>query len=171
MSSSPNTDESSSTSTISGALGFGLVAAAGFALGYCFAKKNAVDSHPSAAWATTKLSPNGLRAGFDSGNPETGIMKMDAGNTKVCGVPLRILVAHTSPATDTCVTQATGIWSCEPGGFPVKNRASTETVYIFSGNLCKIYHTTRWLAAYTIRSAKYISVASNRHANCDTRAF
>jgi nucleoside-diphosphate-sugar epimerase/uncharacterized cupin superfamily protein len=66
-----------------------------------------------ALWATLVLDDTGLRSGFDAGNPLTRHKAFAAkrkGNVK-----------------------ASGLWSCEPGGFPIVSRATTETVFILAG--------------------------------------
>lgn len=58
-----------------------------------------------------ELTPQGQRAGADSGDPQVGVLSADAGE----GI-------------------ATGIWECAPGGWPVIDRPNTETCYILSGH-------------------------------------
>ena len=81
-------------------------AAVGAAGGYVLAQSGAPSS-----WQAAKLEDKGVRAGADSGNPLVRMKVLDKGNTL-----------------------GAGIWECKPGGFPVKNRPSTENVYIISGN-------------------------------------
>lgn len=57
------------------------------------------------------LNPAGLRAGADSGNPQLHTLSVENG---------------TSAA-------ATGVWECQPGGWPVIDRPDTEVCYILSG--------------------------------------
>merc|ERR1712048_873243 len=54
--------------------------------------------------------PGGLRPGADTGNPLIATFAFDHGNLK-----------------------GAGLWECQPGGFPVVNRPSTETCYIIQG--------------------------------------
>ena len=62
-----------------------------------------------AQWATMDLEDTGLRKGADAGNPMTKHKALpNKGNVN-----------------------ATGIWECQPGGFPVNDRTSTETVRHF----------------------------------------
>ncbi|MFI2563504.1 cupin domain-containing protein [Paenarthrobacter sp. NPDC018779] len=61
-----------------------------------------------AATLLGELEPNGPRPGFDTGNPETSILKFDT-------------------------SIKTGIWECEPGGWDVAPREDTEVCYILSG--------------------------------------
>ena len=43
-------------------------------------------------------------------------------------------ITHThNPHTTPHLAQAAGIWECQPGGFPVNDRANTETVFIIAG--------------------------------------
>jgi len=58
---------------------------------------------------TSLLTPQGLRAGADSGNPvvHSASRQLDGGNV--------------------------GIWECEPGGWPVVDRSNTEVCLIQSG--------------------------------------
>ncbi|KAJ1447314.1 hypothetical protein M885DRAFT_591417 [Pelagophyceae sp. CCMP2097] len=82
-------------------------AALAAAIGYAFGRRSL---GVEAEWAILRLEDAGLRAGADSGNPRTATAAFEKGNTK-----------------------AAGIWECEPGGFPVSNRLSTETFYVLSG--------------------------------------
>jgi len=66
--------------------------------------------HQSAATVTGALEPRGQRPGADSGDPQIS-----------------------SVAFDTPDDVRVGIWECEPGGWPIVNRADTETCYIVSG--------------------------------------
>jgi uncharacterized cupin superfamily protein len=56
------------------------------------------------------LAPAGVRPGADSGNPELKTLTVDPGTNA-----------------------QTGIWECQPGGWPVVDRPNTETCYILSG--------------------------------------
>lgn len=57
-----------------------------------------------------ELPAAGQRAGADSGDPQLGLRVIDTlGNGNV------------------------GIWECQPGGWPVKDRVDTEACYILSG--------------------------------------
>ncbi|MGP9723050.1 cupin domain-containing protein [Corynebacterium sp. AOP40-9SA-29] len=56
------------------------------------------------------LNPAGQRAGADSGDPQLNTLPVDNG-------------------TDA----STGIWECQPGGWPVVDRADTEVCFILSG--------------------------------------
>lgn len=57
------------------------------------------------------LTPAGLRAGADTGNPELTTLTVDPG-----------------------VDAQTGVWECQPGGWPVVDRPNTEVCYILSGS-------------------------------------
>ena len=89
----------------------GAVAAAGcLAVGYALGRRSGArqtatssDDVPS----VLALKDGGQRAGADTG-PDTAM-------TMVKGF------------------EKSGLWSCSPGGFPVKNRPTTETVLILSG--------------------------------------
>ncbi len=59
---------------------------------------------------TGELTPSGQRAGADSGDPQLG---------------LRVL--------DTLGHGNVGVWECQPGGWPIKNRTDTEMAYILAG--------------------------------------
>lgn len=59
----------------------------------------------------TDLKPAGQRAGADSGDPQ-----------------LRVLSLAPEAAGRL------GIWECQPGGWPVTDRADTEVAYILSGS-------------------------------------
>lgn len=64
----------------------------------------------SADLQSLPLNPGGLRAGADQGDPQI--------------------------ATQQLAREASGnlgVWECEPGGWPVINRADTEFTYILSG--------------------------------------
>jgi uncharacterized protein len=63
-----------------------------------------------AVTVTGALEPRGQRAGADSGDPQVA-----------------------SVAFETPEDVNVGVWECEPGGWPVENRAETETCYIVSG--------------------------------------
>ena len=65
----------------------------------------------SADLLTAKLTPGGLRPGADSGNPQTAFLEL---------------------APETMNAQF-GIWECQPGGWPITNRPTTEFAYILSG--------------------------------------
>jgi len=56
------------------------------------------------------LKNAGVRAGADSGNPLLRTLPVDPGNSA-----------------------QTGIWECQPGGWPVIDRPDTEVCYILSG--------------------------------------
>jgi uncharacterized cupin superfamily protein len=66
--------------------------------------------HVPADTVTGSLEPGGQRPGADSGDPQLGHMVFD---------------------TDGAVRA--GVWECEPGGWPVANRESTEFCYILHG--------------------------------------
>ena len=66
--------------------------------------------HQPAATIISALEPKGQRPGADNGDPQIS-----------------------SLAFDTPDDVRVGIWECEPGGWPVVNRADTETCYILSG--------------------------------------
>lgn len=57
-----------------------------------------------------ELEPNGHRAGYDSGDPQTAILKFD-----------------------TAIK--TGVWECQPGGWNITPREDTEVCYIVSGRV------------------------------------
>jgi uncharacterized cupin superfamily protein len=63
--------------------------------------------HVPAATIRGELEPNGHRVGFDSGDPQTSILRFD---TEV----------------------KTGVWECQPGGWQA-TREDTEVCYIVSG--------------------------------------
>ena len=63
-----------------------------------------------AARITGELEPNGHRAGYDSGDPKTAILKFDTGFK-------------------------TGVWECQPGGWNITPREDTEVCYIVSGRV------------------------------------
>lgn len=56
------------------------------------------------------LEPAGQRPGADAGNPQLGLLEI----------------------TSEAPTQI-GVWECEPGGWPVDNRPTTEVAHIISG--------------------------------------
>lgn len=57
-----------------------------------------------------ELTAAGQRPGADSGDPQLGVLAVDsAGNGTV------------------------GVWECQAGGWPVKDRADTEVCYILAG--------------------------------------
>ena len=60
--------------------------------------------------SSASLPAAGQRAGADSGDPQLGLQMLapEAGGS-------------------------TGIWECQPGGWPVENRPDTEFTYIISG--------------------------------------
>jgi uncharacterized cupin superfamily protein len=60
--------------------------------------------------STAKLSPAGVRAGYDSGRPEVSLCPL-----------------YSSDGVES------GIWQCTPGGWTIKNRPNTEVCYIVSG--------------------------------------
>ena len=60
---------------------------------------------------TARLSPAGVRVGYDSGKPEVSLCPLYSGH----GVE-------------------TGIWQCTPGGWAIDNRPNTEICYIVSGS-------------------------------------
>jgi uncharacterized cupin superfamily protein len=66
--------------------------------------------HQSAATVTGPLQPKGQRPGADSGDPQISSIAF--------GTPDDVRV---------------GVWECQPGGWPIVNRADTETIYILSG--------------------------------------
>lgn len=63
-----------------------------------------------AAGVLGELKPAGQRAGADSGNPQLGLHILET-------------LGHGN----------VGIWECQPGGWPIKNRTDTEMAYILSG--------------------------------------
>ena len=66
---------------------------------------------PSVAAAEhLELTPAGVRAGFDSGHPETSVREMYSGG----GIDV-------------------GVWECTPGGWAIENRPNTEICWIVSG--------------------------------------
>ncbi len=66
---------------------------------------------PSVAAAETiELEPTGVRAGADSGTPETSAREISSGN----GIDV-------------------GVWECTPGGWAIENRPNTEVCSIVSG--------------------------------------
>ena len=88
-------------------------AAGGFMLGQQSAAAPSVAVSPAAgSWATMLLKPTGIRAGADTGNPLTSNTLFNKGNLN-----------------------SVGLWECQPGGFPVKDRPTTETVR-FVGTVC-----------------------------------
>ena len=64
--------------------------------------------HVPAAKILGELEPTGHRPGFDSGDPKTAVLRFD---TEV----------------------KTGVWECQPGGWPIVDRADTEVCYVLSG--------------------------------------
>ena len=57
-----------------------------------------------------RLTPVGIRAGADVGEPIVSIVELyDDGTSDV------------------------GVWECTPGSWPIENRPDTETVYVLSG--------------------------------------
>lgn len=64
----------------------------------------------SAAIESLQLTPTGLRAGADKGDPQ-------------------IATHQLAPEA----TGSLGVWECKPGGWPVVNRTDTEFTYIISG--------------------------------------
>jgi len=64
-----------------------------------------------AAVETIELEPAGVRAGADSGNPQTSVREISSNN----GID-------------------TGIWECTPGGWAIENRPNTEICSIVSGS-------------------------------------
>ena len=58
-----------------------------------------------------ELEPNGHRAGYDSGDPKTAILKFATNDIK------------------------TGVWECQPGGWNITPREDTELCYIVSGRV------------------------------------
>lgn len=66
-------------------------------------------------WIRTELTHAGQRKGCDTGNGTAMTAKRRFSNN-VQGN-----------------TISSGLWECTPGGFAVKNRANTETVYILFG--------------------------------------
>lgn len=67
--------------------------------------------HIPAAMVSVPLERSGLRPGADSGDPQVGSLEFD-----------------------TSGTLSAGVWECEPGGWPVENRAETEFCYILAGH-------------------------------------
>jgi uncharacterized cupin superfamily protein len=66
--------------------------------------------HESAATITGPLEPRGQRPGADRGDPQMSSLDFSTpGDVRV------------------------GVWECEPGGWPVVDRPTTETCYILSG--------------------------------------
>lgn len=68
--------------------------------------------HHQASVVTGPLEAKGQRAGADSGDPQISSVAFDA------------------PADVKF-----GVWECQPGGWPIAERADTETCYILSGRL------------------------------------
>ncbi|ODU06681.1 MAG: hypothetical protein ABS81_04165 [Pseudonocardia sp. SCN 72-86] len=66
----------------------------------------------SAAEVQSTLPALGRRAGADAGDPQVGMLLM---NTSDLG--------------------RVGVWTCEPGGWPIKDRVDTEASYILSGRV------------------------------------
>ncbi|GGV85109.1 cupin domain-containing protein [Streptomyces massasporeus] len=66
--------------------------------------------HVPASRITGDLEPMGQRPGADSGDPQLGLLRFD-----------------------TDGTVRAGVWESRPGGWPVVERADTETCYILSG--------------------------------------
>jgi len=58
------------------------------------------------------LTPAGQRPGADSGDPQIALLEFD-----------------------TSGHGRTGIWSCEPGGWPIPARGDSELSYILEGNV------------------------------------
>lgn len=65
------------------------------------------------------LSPAGQRPGADSGDPQL----------------------HTLPIAPEA-TGNIGIWECQPGGWPVVDRADTEVAYILAGKATIVDNAT-----------------------------
>jgi uncharacterized cupin superfamily protein len=63
--------------------------------------------HVPAGTILGELEPNGHRAGFDSGDPKTSILRFDT-------------------------TVKTGVWECQPGGWQSTGE-DTEVCYILTG--------------------------------------
>ena len=59
---------------------------------------------------TVTLEPAGVRAGFDSGHPETSVREF-----------------YSNDGIDV------GVWECTPGGWAIQNRPNTEICRIVSG--------------------------------------
>ena len=88
---------------------------AGFAFGWVLGRRqlNADKASPPSSWSEATLTRSGLRKGYDAGMPYTAVQPFSSaikGNLN-----------------------GAGLWSCERGGFPVKNRTTTETVLILEG--------------------------------------
>lgn len=66
--------------------------------------------HVPSAKILGELEPNGYRAGYDSGDPKTSILRFD-----------------------TAIK--TGVWECQPGGWEVTPREDTEVVFIVGGRV------------------------------------
>jgi uncharacterized cupin superfamily protein len=65
------------------------------------------------------LAAAGQRAGADDGDPQIGLQVLDT-------------LGHGN----------VGIWECQPGGWPVKNRIDTEMAYILAGTATITDETT-----------------------------
>jgi uncharacterized cupin superfamily protein len=66
--------------------------------------------HLNAEVVRGPLESEGRRPGADSGDPQMGMLPIDATNK-----------------------DQAGIWECEPGGWQVTDRPATETFYVISG--------------------------------------
>ncbi|ART68495.1 hypothetical protein BTO20_07825 [Mycobacterium dioxanotrophicus] len=62
--------------------------------------------------ALDNLEPTGQRPGADAGDPQLTTLGVPSGTEAL-----------------------TGVWECEPGGWPVVNRPNTEVCYILSGKV------------------------------------
>ena len=67
-------------------------------------------SHLAHGAVQGELTPASRRAGADSGDPQLKTLPLDA-----------------APGV------LTGVWECQPGGWPVVDRTDTEVCYILSG--------------------------------------
>ena len=99
--------------------------------GYCFGVLQSRSDASVLPYVDIKLEDKGIRAGADTGNP-----------VRVrCCLPCHFIFDATTPrpqmvklkAFDAGNTKGAGVWECAPGGFPVVNRPSTETVLILKG--------------------------------------
>ena len=74
--------------------------------------QNTIDTMEPEHWSTMELPDNGERAGYD---------------TKT------IPMTKHQPFTSIGNLIDAGLWESTPGGFAIKNRKDTETIYILSG--------------------------------------
>ena len=100
--------------------------------GYCFGVLQTRSDASVLPYVDIKLEDKGIRAGADAGNPVrrcTMLLALprlfDAMYRRSQMVKLKTFEAGN--------TNGAGVWECAPGGFPVVNRPSTETVLILKG--------------------------------------